>query len=211
MTLNPAEFMWLGSGLPRLGLFFHLACVPPVRLWLGVGAIQPGANTVDAAGATYRGAGELLDLPSFSHLFDGTADRVEFGLSGVPESVFAEIAPAIAEQQAAIQGRPVYAGWAAMDYAWQLVGPIHWEWFGFADLIRAAHNAGGAATDPGTAVLTLSCGDWMTGRRRAGLSFMTDPDQRRRAAELNPELAPDRFCERVGLYHQGAEKRWPPS
>ena len=206
--LNAAELTHLASGLPRLGAFFHLAATPAVRLWLGVGPIAPGVNTVDTTGATYRGIGELLDVPAFSHLFDGTADRAEFSIAGIPQTVLAQIAPQLAAQQAAIQGKEVHCGWAAMGYAWELLGPIHWEWFGFADLIRVRHSHGGGADDPASAVLTLSCGDWMTGRRRAGLSFLTNPDQQRRSA---PGYPPDRFAERVGLYSQGTEKAWPPA
>ena len=211
MALNEAERTHLAAGLPRLGAFFHLAATPPVRLWLGVGDIAPGVNTVDAGGAIYRGIGELIDVPAFAHLFDGTADRAEFVISGIPETALAQIAPQLAQQQAAIQGREVHAGWCAMDYQWQMLGPIHWEWFGFADLIRVRHDHGSGADATASAVLTLSCGDWMTGRRRAGLSFLSDPDQKRRSAVLNPVAAPDRFAERVGLYHHGTEKPWPPA
>ena len=207
--LNADELTHLAAGLPRLGAFFHLAADPVVRLWLGVGGIAPGVNTVDATGATYRGVGELLDVPSFAHLFDGTADRAEFLISGIPETVFAQIAPLLAAQQAAIQGKQVHVGWAAMGYEWQLLGPIHWEWFGFADLIRVAHTHGSSTDDPATATLALSCGDWMTGRRRAGLSFLTNPDQQRRAYLAHPELPVDRYAERVGSYFQGVEKAWP--
>ncbi len=206
---NPDELQHLSQGLARLGAFFHLACDPAVRLWLGVGNIEPGINMVDTLGTSYRGMGELIDVPAFSHLFDGSADRVEFIISGISPTVFAQISPLLGEQQDEVQGKRAYVGWAALDYQWQLLGPIHWEWFGFADLIRLRHTGGSDASSPATATLSLSCGDWMTGRRRAGLSFLTDPDQRRRAARHNPTLAPDRFAERVGLYHQGVVKQWP--
>jgi hypothetical protein len=209
MTLNPAELTHLAAGLPRFGIFLHLACTPAVRLWLGVGNIEPGTNAVDLTGDTYRGMGEVGDLPSFSHLFEGAADRVEFTLSGIEPSALADIAPELAGQQDAIQGKEVHVGWAGMDYSWALLGSIHWEWYGFADLIRLRHGAPGSADAPSVCSLTLSAGDWLTGRRCPGLSFMVDHDQKRRASALNPSSNPDRFCERVGLYNQGIEKRWP--
>jgi len=205
--VTAAEF--LEAGLPRLGVFFHLAISPPVRLWLGVGNIQPGANAVDTTGAEYRGLGELLDVPAFSHLFDGSAERLEFSIAGMPTSALSEIAANLMAAQQQIQGKPVYVGWAAMDYGWGLFEPIHWEWSGFADLIHVRHAGAADAFAPHTVTLALSCGDWMTGRRRAGLSYYTDADQKRRALALNPAAAPDRFCERAGVYNQGVEKNWP--
>ena len=209
--MTPAESAFLAAGLPRLGVFFQLGIAPPVRLWLGVGGVKPGVNALDDAGALYRGAGELLDVPAFAHLFDGTADRVEFSIAGMPESVLHEIAPQLGDAQQLIQGKPVYVGWCAMGYSWELLGPVYWEWFGFADLIHVRHVGASDAYAPHTVTLALSCGDWMTGRRRAGLSFLTDPDQKRRAAILNPGANPDRFAERVGMYHAGVEKSWPPA
>jgi hypothetical protein len=211
-ALTAAERRELRAGLPRFGVFFHLAAAPPVRLWLGVGAIRPGVNAVDAAaGAVYRGWGEIVDVEAIQHLFDGTASRLAFTLSDVPSRVFAAIAPEIAAQQAAIQGRTVHVGWCAMGADWDMLGPIHWEWFGFADLIRVRHAAPEDAAAPAVWSVSLSCGDWLTGNRRPGLSFMSDPDQRARAARLNPTADPDRFFDRVGLYSAGVEKPWPPA
>lgn len=210
--VTAAEF--LEAGLPRLGVFFHvnLPTLPNIRLWLGVGDIQPGINVLDPnPGTTYRGLGELLDVPAFSHLFDGTADRVDFGIAGMPQSVLSEIAANLMAAQLEIQGQAVYVGWAPMDYQWQLAEAIHWEWSGFADLIHVRHVGAADAFAPVGVTLSLSCGDWMTGRRRAGLSYYTDTDQKRRAAILNPAAVPDQFCSRAGNYNHGVEKNWPPA
>jgi len=207
--VTAAEF--LEAGLPRLGVFLHLAIAPPMRLWLGVGNIEPGSNAVDTVGAEYRGLGELLDVPAFSHLFDGTAERVDFGIAGMPQSVLSEIAANLMAAQAQIQGKPIYVGWAAMDYQWQLAEAIHWEWAGFADLIHVRHVGAADAFAPVGVTVSLSCGDWMTGRRRAGLSYYTDTDQKRRSLALNPAAPPDHFCSRAGVYNHGVEKNWPVS
>lgn len=209
MSFSATELTQLSAGLPRLGIFFRLEADPVVRLWAGVGNIEPGVNAFDLTGATYKGTGEIAELPAISHLFDGTADRVEFTLSGISPTALAEIAPQLAAQQAAIQGVIVTVGWVAMNTSWVPLSAIHWEWFGFADLIRLRHQSAPDAHSPQLITLSLSCGDWMTGRRRAGLSFMVDHDQKQRSAALNPLSNPDRFCERVGLYHAGVEKRWP--
>lgn len=205
-----AELAELRAGLSRFGIFFHLATPTPCRWWAGVGNIKPGVNAVDlASGAIYKGAGEIVEYDDLLSLFDGTSSRISLSVQQVPVSVFAGVAANIAAQQAAIQGKEVYIGWVAMDRDWAPLAAVHWEWSGFADGITAAYRASTSAEGPATWSLSLSCGDWLTGIRRPGLSFMADNDQRARGLILNPGEPEDRFCERVGRYSVGTEKPLP--
>lgn len=210
MSFSAQELEELRTGLRRFGVFFLLHTDELLRYWLGVGDIKPGMNAIDvSSGAVYKGLGEIIDVDPIYHLFDGTASRLTLSVSNVPESIFAEIAPSIAEQQAIIQGKEIDIGWCALDRGWQPIGPIRWDWFGFADLIRVRHTASESYDGVAGWSISLSCGDWLTGTRRAGLSFLADPDQRRRSFILNPSLPADRFAERTGLL-SNAEKPWPP-
>jgi hypothetical protein len=204
-----AELKALKAGLPRFGVFVALLAEPAAYWWGGVGKIRPGVNRVDETGQTYKGFGELTDIDDLLNVFDGSASRIALTVSQVPINVFGAVAPQIAEQQAAIQGKEIYIGWVAMDSDWQPLGPVRWEWPGFADSLTVNHRASSTANGPAGWALTLSCGDWLTGIRRPGLSFMADNDQRARALLLNPAARPDRFCERTGRYSIGTEKPLP--
>ena len=47
MIFNDAEIEVLKSGMQRIGIFFRLNVDPVVRLWLGVGKIDPGVSTFE--------------------------------------------------------------------------------------------------------------------------------------------------------------------
>lgn len=210
MIFSPAEIAALTAGAPRRGLFMRLATDPLVRLWLGVGKIRPGINALDLVeGVEYRGFGELLDLPAFQQLCDGSAERVSFSVSGVPTSVFAEIAPLLSEQQEAIAGRTISVGYALLDYDWQPLGAIRWSWDGTADFLRAVRPVVDDAAAPEVWTVTLSAGSAMTGRRRPGRAYWTQQDQGPRSLALNPGDPVDRFCERTPLYSKDVRKTWP--
>jgi hypothetical protein len=51
VNLNAAELAVLESGQQRIGVFFRLETDPIVRIWLGVGNIEPGVNAYDLTGA----------------------------------------------------------------------------------------------------------------------------------------------------------------
>lgn len=199
---NAAELVQLKAGLPFFGVFFRLDAAPVVRLWTGVGMIEPGVNALDTvAGASYRGIGQLTDLPALQQLTNGTTQRVQFAFSKIPPDVFGDIAAQLQDQQAAIAGKAVAVGIGIMGPDWQLLGPVRWQWDGYADFLSVELAGGSSAGDPSTWSLKLNCGDWMSGRRRAGLSYWTDQDQQARSPG-------DRFCERTPRLTD-AKKVWP--
>lgn len=206
-NFNEAELQALDDGNPLFGLFLRLECDPVVRMWLGIANIKPGVNALDATGAVYRGFGELVDMPAFQQLADGTAERIEFAINGIPNAVFGDIAPVISEQQEAIAGAPLSAGYAMFDDRWRMLGSVHWSWDGVADYLKV-EKAVVSGDEPETWAMKLSAGGWLTGKRRPGRSYFVHSDQASRAFELNPSLVTDRFCERTTRY-QDYEKRWP--
>lgn len=199
MTLNDSELTALDSGQLRLGIFFRLETDPVVRLWLGVGDIQPGINAYDLTGAEYAGFGVIHDVPSFKQLINGKAERVDFTLSGVSGDVLRIASGGDSEQ---VKGKRVAVGFAIMDENWALLGAVKWCANYTADYVAIQQAVTDDPMQPIVRTVTLSCGTIMTGRRRPSYSYFTDQDQQAR-------FPGDRFCERTPVYANGFNKTWP--
>lgn len=196
LPLTADEISVLESDTQRIGIFFYMATTPIVRVWLGVGDIVPGITAYDPAGnEIYSGLGQLIDVPALSQLINGVADRITFHVSGIsPETM------ALAAAGSNVKGAAVAVGIALFGAQWQQLGPPKWLFRGRADYVTVQQQSdpGGRGT---TRVMELSVGSLFTGRRRRGLSYLTDADQQAR----HPG---DRFCERTVLYSE-VSKVWP--
>ena len=138
----------------------------------------------------------ISEVPAFDQLVNGVAQRVEFSLSGVDQTI-AELADADAAE---VRSKRVNVGLQFLDEDWQSLADIIWVWEGEADVIRKS-----STSTPGFQrqyTITLSVGSLTTGRRRPDLSYFTGAQQRRRSPD-------DAFCDRTGLYSQGSEIKWP--
>jgi len=196
-SFNSDESAALSSGTYRIGVFFQMDTDPVIRLWLGHGKIEPGVNVYDGAGATYTGFGELQEIPVVRQLLNGTAERVEFRLSGVSGDVLA-IASTDAE---AVKNKRTLVGFALMGNDWQLIGPVHWLAKYTSDFISIEQQAADI-DQPIVRTITLSCSTRFTGRRRAPFAYYTDQDQQAR-------YPGDESCEYVSNYAHGFTKLWP--
>lgn len=185
----------LASGSPRLGIFFRLGIVPPARLWLGVGNCEAGIDAEDGAGATYNGLGEMLNVPAFQQLINGTAERVEFRLSGVSRRI-AEMA---SSESADVKGVPLLVGLGVFGADWQLLADPTWLKRLTVDYLSVEQRGG---REGAVRTISLSARSAFTGRRRPGLSYFTDAEQQARSAG-------DLFCNRVAAYSIDVQKAWP--
>lgn len=193
IPLTAAETDALDSDTLRVGILFRMATTPIVRVWLGVGDFRPGVNAFDTTDEIYSGLGQLIDVPALSELINGVADRISFHASGVSEDILA-----LAEKESNVKGAAVAIGVAFFGASWQQLGPPRWLFRGRADYVGIQQQSGAQGV---TRVVELSVGSLFTGRRRRGLSYMTDADQQAR----HPG---DLFCERTALYSE-ATKTWP--
>lgn len=199
MELNAAELAALEAGAVRIGVFFRLETDPIVRIWLGIGAIEPGVNAYDLAGARYDGLGAVTSVPAFKQLINGRAERVDFTVSGVSGEIL-EISSGGDPEQ--VKGRRVAVGFALMAEDWSLLGEVKWCANYTADYLSIGQDVTDDPEMPIVRTITLSCGTLLTGRRRPAFSYFTDADQ-------NGRYPGDRFCERVGVYANGFSKTWP--
>jgi hypothetical protein len=200
VSFSVSELAALESGVIRIGVFFRMATLPdPVRLWLGVGVIEPGVNVLDTSGARYLGFGEIRDVPNFKQLLNGTAERVDFTLSGVAGEVLS-----IASQNdaQAIKGKSVNVGYALMAPDWSLLGAVRFRASYLADYLGLDQQEAGSSDDPIVRSIRLSCGTTFTARWRPQYSYFSDRDQQARSPG-------DRFCERTAIYANGFNKAWP--
>jgi hypothetical protein len=158
------------------------------------------ANNIDTQGGTFLGVGELVGMPVLSQLVNGTADRVEFTLSGVDASILA-LADAEADT---VRSAPVHVALMAFDEDFQESTSPVWIWEGEADVPRVSRQsvAGEDGSFQVVRSMSLSVGSVFTGRRRANLSFMNGVDQRRRSSD-------DAFCDRASVYSSGTTRKWP--
>lgn len=193
MTLTREQA--LASDTPRLGVFFRLGLTPPLRIWLGIGDCDAGIDAADGAGATYTGIGEMLDVPTFTQLVNGAAERVEFHLSGVTERML-QLASTDAND---VKGAALLVGVGVFDGSWQLIAAPTWLRRFTVDYLSIRYEN---ARDGANHTISLSARSFLTGRRRPGLSYFTDHDQQ----ELS---SGDLFCERSVLYSNATSKTWP--
>lgn len=173
-------------------LLFRIACDPPARVWSGHGNLTIPADIVESVPAIYFGGGELLNLPDIDQIINGTASRYDIVLSGIAPDT-----QALATTEAAsVKGAKCHVGTAYFDDDLQLIAV---EWI---SVLRADYLA--TARQGTTRTITLSLGTDNTDRSRAPISFWTDADQRRRAAD-------DQFCDHVAGITTGTSRRFGPT
>lgn len=181
----------------RESVIVRIDCDPPALLWSGVGPLPVPADIVIPSSTIALGGGELVNVPDFQQLLNGTAERLDFTVSGVSEETLRlalEDAPSVA-------GARVDIGIISFDPDWQFLG-IEWE----ATFEARSLSIGRPATQNGKAVrsitLTIVAGE--TTRARAPLAFFTDADQRRRSSD-------DLIFSHVAGINAGTSRRFGPS
>ncbi|TFV34548.1 hypothetical protein E4K66_30750 [Bradyrhizobium frederickii] len=199
MIFNDDEIAALKGDVQNIAAFFRLDTDPVIRLWLGFGNIVASANVLDPDGATYVGFGEIKDLPEFSQMINGAAERVDFTLSGVSGEVMQIAANNDADS---IKGKRVSVGVGIFGADWQLLGAPHWLANYRADFLSIDQPP---VTDPASPIvrtITLSCGTLLTSRRRPSFSYFSDQDQQAR-------FPGDTFCNLAPRYATNFNKKWP--
>jgi hypothetical protein len=197
MNIDPLIQAQIDGKLIRRSVLLYVATDTPIRAWTGVGDFDKGSDLVDLTGGIYKGLGEIQDIPALQQLVNGVAQRVDLSLSGVDARIVA-----LADSEAAeVRSKAVSIGLQFFGADWAPLGDAIWIWDGEADVVRSD-----SVSNPDFGrfrTVTLSVGSLTTGRRRPRMTFFTRAQQRRRSPD-------DAFCDRVGLYSQDTELRWPP-
>lgn len=185
------------SGSTALGIFLHIGTTPPLRIWLGVHPIPITIDSVDEDGAIYRGGGQLVGVPTLETLVNGSADSVDFSLSGIDPQTGAALIQSIPD----VRGCAVYVGITALDEYWQPVSKIIPLWRG-----TASHPTEAMPTVMGTEDRTMTIGLSVAAgeqtRSRAARSLWS-------AAHQKAISATDRFCDNTARMARGVQPVWP--
>lgn len=148
----------------RIGLFFRLACDPPLCLWAGVGDCEARMGIV-VGDETYLGIGALADLPELAHLINGQAEDFDFTLNGLDERIYELFVEA--EEQAI--GKAVHVGRAIFDAAWQIQAQPTPIWRGTAYALHLDDEPPSDAASAAVRGIRLSTSAGDTGQRRPHL------------------------------------------
>ena len=186
-------------GTYNLGLFFRLDTSPGLHLWFGVSDVPAAIPSLDVAGQVYNGGGWIADIPdALEVLINGTSERADWTLSGIPAALTANLA----NDAPSVVGARCDLAIAPLDERWQLIAQPQSMWVGTADFWAEEQPPQMDVSKPKMRRLTLST---MTGDASRALPYFatwTDRDQR------NLSLT-DAFCARVTRYYPGQIIRWP--
>lgn len=181
----------------RESIVVRIDCDPPALLWSGLGPLALPADIVIPAPAIALGGGELVSVPDFDQLMNGTAQRLDFTVSGVDQ----ETVRLALEDAPSVKGARVDIGRADFDDAWQLIA-VEWEAVFEARSLSVSRPVSQGGQITRSITLTIVAGD--TTRARAPLAFFTDADQRRRSAD-------DTIFSHVAGINGGTSRRFGPS
>lgn len=181
----------------RESIVVRIACDPPALLWSGLGLLPLPADNVIPEDAFALGGGELVSVPDFQQLIGGTAERLDFTVSGVNE----ETLRLALEDAPSVRGARVDVGTVQFDDAWQAQG-VEWESVFEARSLTVSRAQGQDGSANRTITLTIVQGS--TTRSRAKLAYFTDADQRRRSAD-------DAVFSHVAGLNAGTSRRFGPS
>ncbi len=181
----------------RESIVVRIDCEPPALLWSGLGNLSLPADDIIPSDAIALGGGELVSVPDFQQLIGGTAERLDFVVSGVsPETVRLAL-----EDAPSVVGARVDVGTVRFDSDWQIEG-VTWENVFEARSLRVSRPSSSGA-DAVQRSITLTIVQGATVRSRAKLAFFTDADQRRRSAD-------DSICSHVAGINAGTSRRFGP-
>lgn len=181
----------------RESIVVRIASDPPALLHSGLGPLLIPADIVVPEDTIAIGGGELVSVPDFQQLMNGTAERLEFTVSGVSE----ETVRLALDDAPSVRGARVDIGRVDFDDEWQLIG-VEWEATFEARSLSISRPASDGNSITRSISLTIVAGD--STRARSPNAFFTDADQRRRSPT-------DAIFSHVAGINSGTSRRFGPS
>lgn len=180
----------------RESTIVYIACDPPAILWSGFGPLPVPADAVIPSPSIALGGAELVSVPDFQQLINGTAERLDFTLSGVSE----ETVRLALEDAPSVRGARVDIGTVHFDDDWQIEA-IEWENVFEARSLSISRPTMQNGQVTRSITLTIVQGD--TTRSRSKNAYFTDADQRRKSPT-------DAIFSHVAGINAGTSRRFGP-
>ena len=180
-----------------LGIFLRVATSPALHVWLGVNNVPIGFDGIDPSGTVYLGGGRLIGIPTLEILVNGTADSVDFTISGIDPATGGKMLDSIP----AVRGCEIHMGITTLDQYWQPMTSIIPLWQG-----RGSHVSEASPTvmgrDDATLSLSLSVVTGEPTRSRPARVLWSDAMQK----SISPD---DDFCKQTARIARGVQPKWP--
>lgn len=197
MAWIPDNVIEAFRGSHQLGLFLRIDTDPALHIWFGVNDIPAGFDSIDPDGTVYLGGGRLLGVPTLEVLVNGTADSVEFTLSGIdPASASRTL-----DSLPSVRGAAVQMGLTTLDDYYQPMSAIVPVWSGTASHVSESSQAVQSGQSV-TLTLSLAVVSGEATRSRAARSLWSAPHQK----AISPS---DRFCDGTARLARGVQPAWP--
>ncbi|MEN0115443.1 MAG: hypothetical protein AAGD15_01865 [Agrobacterium cavarae] len=196
MDFVPAHVVEELRGSHQLGIFLRVATSPALHMWFGINDIPAGFDSIDPSGTVYLGAGRLVGVPTLEVLVNGTADSVDFTLSGLDPATSAKALDSIPP----VRGAAVHLGITTLDQYFQPMSDVIPIWYGTASHTGEQSPAVGTG-QKATVTLSLSVVAGEATRSRAARSIWSSAHQK----AISPT---DKFCDGTSRLARGVQPTW---
>ncbi len=197
MAYIPDAIKNAAAGNYQLGIFLRIETDPALHIWFGINDVPAQFDSIDEDGTVYYGGGRLIGVPTLEVLVNGTADSVDFTLSGVDPDTAARMLDSIP----AVRGCMVQIGITTLDDYYQPMSSIIPIWWGTASHVSEASEIAQGETSP-SLTLSLSVVTGESTRSRPSRALWTDSMQRTISAD-------DDFCKQASRLSRGIAPVWP--
>lgn len=179
----------------QLAVFLRVGTDPALHLFFGVSEKVAGFDGIDPQGTVYIGC-SLIGIPTLEVLVNGTADSVEFTLSGIDTQTAAKTIDSIP----AVRGAEVQLGVTTIDKYYQPMSAIIPLWQGVASHVGEQSSPVETGQNP-TTTLSLAVVSGESTRSRAARSLWSSPHQK----AISPT---DKFCDETARLARGVQPTW---
>ena len=183
-------------GSHQLGIFLRIDTDPGLHLWFGVNDIPANFDSIDPTGTVYLGGGRLIGVPTLEVLVNGTADSIEFTLSGIAPSEAGKLLDSIPQ----VRGAAVNLGITTLDQYFQPMSSIVPIWEGTASHVGESSPA--VPTGQSVSVtLSLAVVSGEATRSRPARVFWSSAHQKAISST-------DKFCDETSRLARGVAPTW---